>query len=459
MNDLKVLLIFPPFYRLFGEKKKWYPLSILHLATYLRSKNIEAFCYNADFDAGPEKILTYRERYTLSDNFLINLDHSYYVWDEIGEVLKNYKPDVIGISVLTEALGSATRVAEIARQKCPEATIVAGGPHVSIDASLLLKSKLFDFAIYGEGELPLVSLINCLTFGEDYRSVKGLCYLNDSVVIKSLPGDTIVDLNEIGFPDPKYFVEQNLPDRIINKFMISIGRGCPYACGFCHCSKWNFTLRTGSAGNIISIIEKYTEQYGINKLLFVDDTFTWNKKFVKEFCETLISKRIEIKWSCSTHVNDLNHELLTLMKQAGCESIHVGVESGSQRVLDFMNKRVKIESIFRAGQIIKNAGIEFRTYFLVGIPTETEDDIAMSMEFMRILNPDEAMLHVYVPVPGTPMYNYIKENIIDIEKSIDWTIFSRHKLDSSTITQIDHVILDAIIDNFYTIVETINRHA
>ena len=191
-------------------------------------------------------------------------------------------------------------------------------------------------------------------------------------------------------------------------FMTS--RGCPYNCSYCATSIWERKTRYRSIDNVMQEIRFVIEKYGAKQFTFKDDSFTVNRKRVVEFCEKLIKEGFGISWDCNTRVNLVDEEMLRLMKKAGCTSIKVGIESGSERILKLMSKNITFEQCGEAAKLFRKVGIHWTGYFMMGLPSETREDIYQTLKFMKELNPDYASLSVYEPFPGTGLFEKGVEN-------------------------------------------------
>jgi radical SAM superfamily enzyme YgiQ (UPF0313 family) len=459
MKNYKVLLIYPPFHRLFGERKKWMPLGILYLASYLNDNGIDAVAYNADCTLhSNEKVLTYSERFFNADKYIKNLNDNE-VWEEIANVITREKPKLIGITALTEALGSVQKIIEIAREINPDTKIVIGGPHAMIDHEYLINVLGSDFVISGEGERTLLKLVNDLvenntssTFNIFYKDI-------EEERGRELGKNFRLDINSLPVPDIKsHYAFLGKYQDVPVKLSVSTSRGgCVHSCSFCYCSKFKEKIRWRSAKNIFNEIEYYVNTYGTQKIFFVDDTFTCNRQLTEELCLLLIDSNIGVNWTCTTHAKNLDNDLLRVMKKSGCSSIHLGVETGSERLLKFLNKKLTLEDIFRTSELIRNNNIELRLFFMVGFPTETSKDIDKSIDLLKALKPDEAMLHVYVPIPKTVLYEFICEKYIDLDDFFSWEKFNRKMVPYMNYCGSNSIDFQDKIEYFYKCVEDINN--
>ena len=181
---------------------------------------------------------------------------------------------------------------------------------------------------------------------------------------------------------------------------VMTSRGCPSSCNFC-CSEslWGRTMRKRNINDVIEEIDSVHKNYGTNKFYLVDDTFTLSKKRVGEFCDSIREKNYE--WGCLTRVDKLDENMLEKMTGAGCSMIKVGIESGSQRVLNLMNKRTNIGQIKYTAELLNKNNMPWLAYVMVGVPGETSDDVDKTMELIREVRPSYVSAAIYTPYPGT----------------------------------------------------------
>lgn len=446
-----ILLIYPPLHRLYGERKQWMPLSILYLSSYLNEHGISAKAYNADCSLEePECVMSYTDRFQSAKNFLENLNSKNMIWDEIEKVLEDVAPKIIGISVFTEALGPTKKLIDIIHKKYSSVRIIAGGPHAEIDPQYLLEDLHVDYVIKGDGEKSLYDLSRALLFGLDPNHLLGNNISNN--IITSVR----VDVNELPIPKLEYHYDYEQYRKVGRKLNVSTSRGgCVYACKFCYCSKFKYSLQFRAPERVIDEIAYYIEHYNTKKIFFVDDTFTINRKYIVDICNLIIKRKLDFSWTCTTRAKQVDVDLLTLMKLAGCKSIHLGVESGSSRILELIDKKINIDDVVNSSMLIKNAGIESRLFFMAGLPTETPDDLRLTIDLIKRVRPNETIMSMYVPIPGTPLFDLICNEYYPFDK-VDWTTFSRDKVPYHYyINDIDGTY-DQILDELYQLVEAMN---
>lgn len=440
-----VLFIYPPLHRLYGERKQWMPLSILCLSTYLTEHGISAKAYNADCDLRePETILSYTERFKAGEYFLDNLYGNNSIWYEFEMVLRAVSPRIVGISIFTEALGSVKRSVEIIRRIIPSAVVIGGGPHAEIDADFLLRNLGFDYVVKGDGEETLRCMCDAILKG------KTLHFSEKVITAERIP------LCMLSIPSLETHYNYQEYRKVGRKFNITTSRGgCPFSCSFCYCSRYKYDLRFQSPDFIVKEIKHHVEHYGTQKLFFVDDTFTLRRDYLLEICKGIIRNKLKISWTCTTRAGQVDAELLSQMKLAGCQSIHLGIESGSQRILKLLNKHINFEMVDESVRLIKESKIACRMFFMAGMPTESSEDIEETIHCIKHYEPDETILDIYVPVPGTPLYDYICNMGVPLN-NIDWCTFSRDKVPYMSYVNNEDGLYEIRLWELFDVVEEMN---
>lgn len=274
--------------------------------------------------------------------------------------------------------------------------IIVGGPHTSVGLATI--PEYVDHIVIGEGEITLPKILA----GQ----------IHERVVV----GEKVADLDALPLPAWDKFIflpyEWTIswhPGMPVYPFNTS--RGCPFSCTFCSVKAvWGREYRVISAERIVADIQHMVKHYGAQGIYFREDNFTCDTKRVVEFCELILKKNLAIDWFCETRVSSiLDVETLKLMAKAGCKAFYIGVESGSPRILHMLNKGISIENIEKAFAITKQVDIKTYASFIVGIPGETADDLRMTDALIKQIQPDFICKNVYVGLPGSEMYEYIKE--------------------------------------------------
>jgi anaerobic magnesium-protoporphyrin IX monomethyl ester cyclase len=411
----RILLVEPPFYRLFKSTYSLdrYPLSLGYLSGAIRKDtNWDVVAYNSDFTPQSE---TMRVNYLTNigfHNYLNNLkDLSGVIWNEVKSTISEYKPTVIGISAKSQNLTAACIVARLAKEVDGKIIVIVGGPHPTMVGSEVLNSPYIDIAVKGEGEETIVEILDSIEGGRDFNTIKGIVYRKDGLIFENAPREFIEDLDSVCFPyeyAPEVLKDYHKYPVTAFKNIFAI-RGCPYSCLFCGSHKiWSRKVRFRSPDNVIREI-KGLQDIGLKSVHFADDTFGVNKKYINDLCNALIRDCPKVKWSCELHVKLVDEQTISLMKQAGCYSISIGIESGNNEILKQMRKNITIEQALFACKIIKKHGIELHAFFMVGFPQETEASLNATVVAMGKIKPDELIYSIFTPYPGTEGFEACKE--------------------------------------------------
>jgi radical SAM superfamily enzyme YgiQ (UPF0313 family) len=408
---IKILLINPPYTNFEGMKESagnTMPLNLSYLAGYLKSKmdcKIEILDCEAD-------ALSY---------------------DGIEEAIRKNKPDVVGITTLTPPMKHVTKITEIAKKINPSCAVVLGGIHPTAFPERTLEETSADFSVIGEGEITFYEIVRGMAEKNiDPLKIDGLCFKDKKgKITRNKDRDFIQDLNDLPFPDRDDFDLKKYDSAPTKKVSsepmttpILTSRGCAFRCVHC-ISKvlWKQKVRFRSVDNVISEIEECVNKYGIREFNILDDTFTLDKKRLMEICQKIIDKNLKIYWVCFSRVNTIDEEMAEIMYKAGCRKISFGLESGSQKVLDLMNKNATLEMARKAVNAVVKHGIQAHASFMFGNLEETMEDAKKTIEFAKSLPLDNATFFIVAPLPGTHLYDVAKEKGY-INKNTKWEEFA-----------------------------------
>jgi len=429
----RILLIEPPFFRFKGANSEIFPIGLGYVASLLHKNNYFVKVYNGEqfSEAEATSVVSYQDLLDSHKKFIAGLhDNNHFIWREVQEYIKKYKPTIIGMGTTTTKMKSALKIAEIAKSLDSNIKIVIGGLHATIMPDDILKSNNVDFAVRGEGEFTFLELVQALENGTSVSHIKGLSYIDSNgKEIKNPDRQFLEDLDALPFPDKNLIIEEQ---KAKAKYQIIFcSRGCPYRCNYCNtASIWGRKVRYHSVPRIIEEIKRIKEQEHTNHIQFFDDTFTLSPPWVTELCTAMIKEDLQITWSCLTRLDRLDEKLLMLMKQAGCNGIAMGVESGSQRVLDSIKKDITLEKIFAGQDIINKVGISWDAFIMLGMPYETKDDMYATLLLMKKLQCRSIILSVFTPYPGTELYDVTKEmGLLSTDK--DWEKYSDQSAENS----------------------------
>jgi len=328
--------------------------------------------------------------------------------DQIEGIIEKCNPDIVGMSVLTFNLLDCLEAANRIKHKNKNIKICFGGFHPTLYPRETCELEPVDFVVIGEGEETFSELIMHLSSERmlsNIGEIDGLAWKDsDGTVIINSPRNLIDDLDKLGLP------AHDLID--ISKYShalssgaytayIQTSRGCPFNCRFCDMRMTKF--RSRSVGHVFHEIRVLLER-GVKEIFFLDDTITVNKKRLISLCQMLLHEKIKIKYKISSRVNTIDEEMLYYLKKSGCVRIHFGVESGSQRILNTLQKGITIEQIIHAFDITKRSGMATYAYLMIGIPTETADDLTETLSLVRRIRPDYVTYSICTPFPKTQMY-------------------------------------------------------
>jgi radical SAM superfamily enzyme YgiQ (UPF0313 family) len=353
------------------------PLGVYYVAAMLKENNFDVEVLNwHDIKATPEKI---------------------------EEILVEKKPDVIGFSILHGNRWGGLELARIAKQIDPRVTIVFGG----VGATFLWEHFLthfsdVDYVVIGEGEHTFLKLIRRLESGhpEATASLSGLAFRKNGRAVRTPDAPSIMALDDL--PDPaRYFTYQHL----------SLTRGCAGDCNFCGSPRfWGRHVRFHSADYFVDQIQRLYQK-GIHFFYFSDDTFTVNKKRAIEVCKKIIEKELDITWNAISRVDYIDAEILFWMRKAGCIQISYGVESGSEKIRNFLQKKITTDNILNAFTLTRNYGIMARAYFIYGCPHESWQTIQETIDLIDRIQPLSTVFYILDIFPGTRLYEDFKQRL------------------------------------------------
>ncbi|OGS07091.1 MAG: hypothetical protein A2270_03755 [Elusimicrobia bacterium RIFOXYA12_FULL_51_18] len=404
---MKILLVFPP---ILGEERYGKlaragsylpPLGLLYLAGVLEK----------------------RHEVRIIDGSVLDI-----TVEDMGREISSWRPDIVGVSAYTPTFYRALAIARIVKETDPRILTVLGGPHPTACPEETAGDKNVDVVVSGEGEQTFKELADAVAASADISGIKGLYYKRDGKVFQTPPRERISRLDELPMParhllDMRLYKPSVMHYKKMPAFSIMCGRGCPYKCTYCSCSKvfrGGVTLR--SPENIIAEIKYLVKEYGAREIMVWDDTFGLAKKWTLTFCELM--KPLNLTWSAWMRVDLVNPEVLGKMAESGCWHISYGVESGNQKVLDTIKKGITIEQIRNAFRWTHQAGMEARGTYILGLPNETRQTMADTVNIAIDTSADYAQFQLLTPYPGTELWdearNYGEFAIKDFSKYTIW---------------------------------------
>jgi radical SAM superfamily enzyme YgiQ (UPF0313 family) len=350
---MRIALLSPPSPFLI-DQKAFPPLGILYLAGYARAEGHEVVVVDL---AGKE--------------------------DDLENALSGLAADVFGISSTTPQYPQALRILGILRQRHPEALVVVGGAHPSSVPEQCI-SDGFDTAVVGEGEVAL-----CKVAAGRLRGVVKEPYVKDVDSIP-LPARDLIDIRSYG-----YAIEGGKATTLITS------RGCPHQCAFCSKDVWQKGTRFHSSARIIAEIRECMDKYGFRHFLFLDDSLTLKKQRLLDLCREMAP--LGIVWRAYARADKMTREMLLAMKQAGCVEVGIGVESGSQQILDAVCKGTTVEQNSRLVALCREVGIVSNVFIMIGLPGESYETVEATRRWMEENRPDKFGYNIFAPYVGTPI--------------------------------------------------------
>lgn len=353
---LKILLINPGS-KFLIEEKVFPPLGLLSIGAYLRECGYEDVKVLDLCDCG----------------------------GELGEI----DADIVGVGSNTPQFPDAFQIIKDIKKinKKKDAVYVFGGPHISGRPSDVPDG---DIAVVGEGELALLDICDRKRDGLPQEKVIRKEY------VKSIDSFPYPDRDLIDIKGYRYFIDGHLATTIMTS------RGCPYSCGFCANNAWGKTLRMRTPEKILGEVKLLINKYGYDSFMFFDDTMTVNKKRMLRICELL--KPLCIKYRCFIRSDTVNREVLQAMKDSGCVEVGVGIESGSQRILDISTKSETVETQRKSVKMCHDLGLRVKGFIIIGLPGENRESIQETKELLDDINLDDVDFTVYTPYPGSIIY-------------------------------------------------------
>jgi len=354
---------------------------------------------------------------SLRDEFGSNAIDFKIIDRDVEETIKDYKPNIVGITSVSQNYNYAIEYAGTAkRYKLP---VIVGGTHITVLPTTLTRDM--DVAVIGEGEATIREIFAIFMKKKkldkkDLNKIKGLAFWSGNKIIQTDRRKPIEPMDSIAMPARDLM-------RIEKCAHVFSSRGCPYRCTFCASSRfWNST-RFFSAKYVVNEIKYLYENYGVKEIDFWDDLFIVSKDRVKEIVTLLRREKLlgKISFGCSVRSNLIDDSMARLLSRMNVKRVSMGLESGNQRVLNFLKgNNINIKNHKRAVRIFKKYGIEPSASFIIGSPDETREEVLETFKFIRDSKLRGFSIYVLTPFPGTPMWDYAKGKGLVSEK-IDWS--------------------------------------
>ena len=350
---------------------------------------------------------------------------------ELRSAIAGCDADVVGITAMTPEIPNVRTILRWIKQSRKDVWTVLGGPHASARPTQTLEEiDDLDFCVSGEGERPLSELLDRLQAGSrSYESVAGLVFRVGPRVVQNTPQTGFLDLTTIPQPavhlyyEPGFFARN--PDY---SYYISCCRGCPFHCAFCS-KALGRTVRWRSAEAIAEEWIRAVNEYGASRIKVVDEIFLYDKGIVHAIFARLHEEGIpgKARFSVNSHVNLITKAVVRKAKEAGCDQISIGIESGNNDVLREIGRPYTIEKAYQAVRLLREEGIRVHSFFIIGHPGESRRTVIDTLRASVRMDSSEIGLGVMVPYPGTAIYEMAKENRRGYRLTkVDWDGYDRY---------------------------------
>ena len=335
--------------------------------------------------------------------------------EKIGRKLKEYQPDIVGVTSVTMNYPAASQILRHCKEFDRDLTTVIGGPHVTFAAEETLReAPWIDIVVRREGEQTMLDIVG----GKKLEEIPGITFREDGAVRMTAERGLIGDLDGLPLPARHLFPLSRYHALDVHASIIA-GRGCPFDCIFCVGSKMGGRrVRYRDPKLVVDEIESVLA-LGFREVNFEDDLLTLNHRQVSAVCDDIMARGLKFNWSVFSRVDTVNPELLRRMREAGCTWMLYGVESGNQEILDTVKKKVTLDKIREGVRMAREAGVAVMASFIIGLPGETRETLQQNIRFGLELETTWGF-NVLSPFPGTEVREKAEEYGIEILTS-DWT--------------------------------------
>ena len=384
---MRIALVYPPPWKIAGEGEGAHVHGAEGPPPEYRPGDLDA-----DFYQTPYGLFALGAQALRAGHQVKVLNLSSYPWNKVEEIIAKLDAELWGMSCWTANRRGVKLVSEVIKRRHPAAHVVVGGPHATpLGPELLRDYQNVDTVCLGESDVTFLEIISRLAKGEDTRGIAGSVYRDGAEVLEGPHRKSVADLDDLASPH-EYF----------DTHIMMTSRGCAWSCTFCGSeTTWGRGFRANSLDYVLDAMEKVTSRLPVKMIQIKDDTFTTQKKRVLELCQKMRAREMGFFWSCDTRVDLLSDELLKEMRLAGCQRLSLGVESGSQVILDKIEKKITPDEILASTALAKKYGIKVRYFMMLGNRGETRETFAETLRFLEKAQPHEYVFSCLSIYPGT----------------------------------------------------------
>jgi anaerobic magnesium-protoporphyrin IX monomethyl ester cyclase len=368
--------------------RPYVPLGLLYISAYLKNKDIAHDVFDTTFSS----------------------------FEKLTLLIETHKPKLIGIYTNLMTKINVLRIIKYIKENQINTKIILGGPEIRYNAENYLNHGA-DILVVGEGEETFYDLVSkYLKNGELAYDIHGIAYLKNNNVELTPERVLIKDINTLPFParesiNLKLYGDAWKKHHGYSMYSVSTMRGCPYTCKWCSRAVYGGTYRRRSPKLVVDELEILKQEYQPDRIWFVDDVFTINHKWLREFTAEVIRRNCFIPYEIITRADRMSEEVIDLLKASGCFRIWIGAESGSQTIIDAMDRRVDVKIVREMIIKTKAKGIEAGTFIMLGYPGEKKKHIKETIEHLQAANPDFYTITLAYPITGTPLHSEVKASI------------------------------------------------
>lgn len=371
--------------------KPYVPLGILYVSAYLGKNGFDNEVFDSTFSS----------------------------FEKLKEKIAADVPDMIGIYTNLMTKLNVLKIVRFIRseEKFSRIKIVLGGPEVRNHAKAFLLHGA-DVLVIGEGEETMLQLVRQFSSGGNLSGVKGIARKENGEIIFNAEQPLLKAIDELPFPGREKINLQLYFDAWkeahgSSTVSISTMRGCPYTCKWCSRAVYGGTYRRRSAKLVVDEIVYLQSQYTFDNAWFVDDVFTISHKWLNEFAQEIEARKVKVRYEIITRADRMNEAVIDLLVKSGCFRVWIGAESGSQDIIDAMDRRVEVKQVREMIRLARKKGLEAGTFIMLGYPGETQKDIKETVRHLDESSPDHFTITLAYPIKGTPLYTETEKKFID----------------------------------------------
>ena len=395
---MKIVLLYPPPWKIAPEGGLPYPEGEGPPEGY-RAGDLDA-----DFHQTPYGLFSLGAQAIRAGHDVKVINLSSWSWPRVEEVIARLDAPLWGMSCWTANRRGVRMTAELIKQKHPKAHVVVGGPHVTpLPREVMKYFSAVDTACVGESDVTFLELADRVAKGVDTKGIAGSFWRDGDRIVAGPERAAVKDLDDLASVQ-SYF----------DTHILMTSRGCPWNCTFCGAeTSWGRGFRANSIDYVISAMQSSLSRLPVKMIQIKDDTFTTHKKRVLELCRKIRERKLNFFWSCDTRVDLLTDELLREMRLAGCQRLSLGVESGSQRILDAIDKKITVGEILESTALAKKWGIKVRYYMMLGNRGDTAETFRETLDFLEKARPHEYIFSCLSIYPGTRDFDDAEKSWLD----------------------------------------------